>query len=71
MTNPLLVLAILDIALMTILIIIYRIPPLSRRLQATAVVQRYWRPGWPDLRTMIMPLVLVMTGVLVGIGYLM
>ncbi|MFE3102338.1 hypothetical protein [Nocardia tengchongensis] len=71
MTNLLLVLAVLDIASMTILIIIYRIPPLSRRLQATAVVQRYWRPGWPDLRTTIKPLVLVLAGVLLGLTYLL
>ncbi|MFE3755312.1 hypothetical protein ACFXO9_13485 [Nocardia tengchongensis] len=71
MTNLLLVLAVLDIASMTTLIIIYRIPPLSGRLQATAVVQRYWRPGWPDLRTMIKPLVLVLMGVLLGLTYLL
>lgn len=71
MTNLLLVLAVLDIALMTVLIVVYRIPPLSRRLQATTVVQRYWRPTWPELRTMIPPALLILTGIFWGLAILL
>ncbi|MEV4236125.1 hypothetical protein ACIBJI_35560 [Nocardia sp. NPDC050408] len=67
MTNLVLVLAVLDIALMTILIIVYRIPRLSRSLQTMPVAQRYWRPNWPELRGMIPLLLLVLVGVLWGL----
>ncbi|MGV9613950.1 hypothetical protein [Nocardia xishanensis] len=71
MTNLVLVLAVLDAALMALLIIVYRIPPLSRRLQTMPVVQRYWRPNWPEIRRMIPLLLLVLTGVLWGLVILL
>ncbi|WP_157574236.1 hypothetical protein [Nocardia jejuensis] len=71
MTNVLVGLAVLDVAVMMLLIIAYRIPPLAHKLQATAAMQRFWRANWPTFRSVIPWLVLVGTFGLVGIGYLL
>ncbi|MEU1210152.1 hypothetical protein [Nocardia sp. NPDC005825] len=71
MTNLVLVLAVLDIVVMTVLVIVYRIPPLSRMLQKMLVAHGYWRPTWPTTSSVIPPLLLVLVGALWGLVLLL
>lgn len=67
MTNLVLVLAVLDIVVMAVLVIVYRIPPLSRRVQAMLVAQGVWQPTWPAVGRVIPLLLLALVGALWGL----
>ncbi|WP_405486022.1 hypothetical protein [Nocardia sp. NBC_00511] len=64
MTNVYLILAMVDIALSMILIVVYRIPPLTRAVTNSRVMQRYWQPTWPALRTVLPFLILALIALL-------
>ncbi|MFF2555170.1 hypothetical protein ACFVUS_29495 [Nocardia sp. NPDC058058] len=71
MTNVVLILAVLDIALMTVLVILLRIPPLARRLTTMLVAHGYWRPTWPTIGGLIPVLLLALVGAFWGLVLLL
>ncbi|WP_330182600.1 hypothetical protein OHB26_02410 [Nocardia sp. NBC_01503] len=67
MINLVLILAVMDIAAMTVLIVIYWIPPLYRRLNDIPLIKRYWRESWGGPRVLIPLLVLAGIALLGGL----
>ncbi|MRH89113.1 hypothetical protein GFY24_16930 [Nocardia sp. SYP-A9097] len=71
MINLVLILAILDIGLMSVLVVIYWIPPLYRLIGDIPLVQRYWRANWGHPRSLIPFLILAGVAILWGLVYLL